>query len=620
MGEKPTYEALEQRIKLLENESARRKRFEEINAALFKISNAVNMTSNLDELFRTIHQAMSPVIDTTNFYIALYDGSGDSVTFPYCVDTVDACYPPVIAVSRTASLTVEVILTGRPVCVTKAEMISRRAKSGFKIPACTPSEIWLGVPLKTRVNAQNVIIGVMAVQSYLDPMRYDQTDMDVMVSVADQVALAIERKRAEEALYRANDELERRVAERTQALSESETRLQTLVRTIPDLIWLKDVDGVFMYCNPMFEHLVGASKEDIIGKTDFDFFDRELADFFREHDRKAIAAGMPIRNEEWLTFAGGGYRALFDTVKTPMLDADGKLLGVLGIAHDLTERRRTEEEKARLEAKLQQARKMEFIGLLAGGIAHDLNNILNPISGLSELLLIDLPTAAPERVSIEKINKAAQLGSNLIKQILAFSRPSDIRKQPIRIQPVLKEALELARTVIPSGIEITSHIHHADCGIVSADPTQVHQIVMNLITNAFHAVEKSGGAIHVELKETAFGWTIPAFGENKDRRGNSHPGDIPAGGYACISVSDNGTGIDPTLQGKIFDPFFTTKKRGKGTGLGLSVVRGIVESHGGDIRVSSLVGKGTVFKVYLPLLEIPGESEETAARAGNGFS
>jgi PAS domain S-box-containing protein len=604
MVEKPTYEALEQRIILLENDSAQRKRFEEINAALFKISNAVNMTSDLDALFRTIHLALSPVIDTTNFYIALYDGARDSVTFPYCVDAVDACYPPVIEVSRTASLTAEVIQTGRPVMVTKAEILSLRAGSGLTIPACTPSEIWLGVPLKTQDN----IIGVMAVQSYLDPKCYDQTDMEVLVSVADQVALAVERKRAEAELHRAHAELEQRVAERTEALRESEALLQTLVQTIPDLIWLKDTDGVFLYCNPVFERLLGAAKKDIIGKTDYDFVDSERADFFRKHDRKAIAAGMPSRNEEWLTFADGGYRALFDTVRAPMLDAEGKLLGVLGIAHDLTERKRAEEEKARLEARLQQAKKMESVGLLAGGIAHDLNNILFPISNLSALLLAGMPRDTPQRGSLEQIYKAAQRGSDLIRQILAFSRQSNPRKLPIRIQPILKEALKLARAAIPVNIEITSHIQ-ADCGMVSADPTQVHQVLMNLITNAFHAVEGNGGAIHVELKETAAGWNNrmfhPAFGEKADLRDDAMPGDIPAGKYACIAISDTGTGIDQTHIDKIFEPYFTTKKQGKGTGLGLSVVHGIVKAHDGDIRVNSEVGKGTIFIVYLPLLENP---------------
>ncbi|MFH0998850.1 MAG: ATP-binding protein [Pseudomonadota bacterium] len=193
MPEGPTREALEQRITLLEDESAQQKRFEKINNALFKISSAVNMTSSLDELFQSIHLALSAIIDTTNFYIALYDGTKDSITFPYCIDTVDGCYPPVIDVSRTASLTAEVIRTGHPVLVTRAERITQLAESSLIIPACTPSEIWLGVPLKTR----NEIIGVMVVQNYHDPMSYDQTDMDVMVSVADQVAIAVERKQAE---------------------------------------------------------------------------------------------------------------------------------------------------------------------------------------------------------------------------------------------------------------------------------------------------------------------------------------------------------------------------------------------------------------------------------------
>jgi PAS domain S-box-containing protein len=606
MTEKPTYKELEQRITLLENESAQRERFEEINDTLFKISNAVNMTSNLDELYRTIHLALSPVIDTTNFYISLYDKTEDRVTFPYCVDTVDACYPPVIEVSKTSSLTAEVIRTGRPLCVTKAEILTRRAESSLKIPACTPSEIWLGVPLKTR----DEIIGVMVVQSYLDPKCYDQTDMNLMVSVADQVALAVERKQAEDALQRAHDELEQRVKERTESLRKSEARLRTLVQTIPDLIWLKDTDGVYLDCNPMFERLFGAAKKNIIGKTDYDFVDRELADFFREHDRKAIAAGMPSRNEEWLTFADGGYRALFDTIKTPMLDAEGKLMGVLGIAHDLTERKRAEEEKAKLEAQLQQAQKMEFIGSLAGGIAHDLNNILFPISGLSELLLNDMPPDIPERGSLEQIYKAAQRGSDLVKQILAFSRQTNLQKLPIRIQPILKEALILARAAIPKKIEITSHIH-ADCGMVSADPTQVHQVLMNLITNAFHAVEVNGGSIHVELKAPATGWNDrrfhPAFNEKEERYDNSMPGDLLAGEYACIAISDTGTGIDQALIDRIFEPYFTTKKLGKGTGLGLSVVHGIVKAHGGDIRVYSEAGKGTTFNVYLPLLQAPKE-------------
>ena len=200
MTAKPSYEELEQLIGLFEKESVKQKRFEEINITLFKISHAVNVTSTLDELFRIIHLSMSQIIDTTNFFIALYDRSEDSLTFPYCVDTVDDCYPTVIEISKTSSLTAEVIRTGQPMLVTKSEILAQRAKSILKIPACTPPEIWLGVPLKTM----DGVIGVMAVQSYHDPMCYDQSDTDLMVSIADQVAVAISCKRTEAELRHSN--------------------------------------------------------------------------------------------------------------------------------------------------------------------------------------------------------------------------------------------------------------------------------------------------------------------------------------------------------------------------------------------------------------------------------
>lgn len=187
-------EELKKRIRRLESESFQRKRFEGINHALFKISSAINTTANLDQLYESIHRALNDVVDTTNFYIALYDPVDDCVSFPYCVDEVDECYPPVIGISKTASLTAEVIRTGQPLLINKAEIKSQREKSGYSVPACSLSEIWLGVPLKTI----NGTVGVMAAQSYTDPARYDQTDMDVMVSVADQVASAIEYKRADE--------------------------------------------------------------------------------------------------------------------------------------------------------------------------------------------------------------------------------------------------------------------------------------------------------------------------------------------------------------------------------------------------------------------------------------
>ena len=258
MAEKPTYEELEQRIAMLENESAQRKRFEEINRTLFKISNAVNMTSNLDELFRTIHLALGSIIDTTNFFISLYDRTTDSATFPYCIDTADAYYPPFIEVSKTASLTAEVIRTGSPVLIAKAERLALLSKSSLKNLRLTPAEIWLGVPLKTR----DEIIGVMAVQSYHDPMCYDQTDMDVMVSVADQVAIAIERKQAEVALL------------------ENNKLLTLFVRHSPIYCYIKDVNStrsVVLQASDNFQEMIGMTGREIIGKSMTELFPPEFA-------------------------------------------------------------------------------------------------------------------------------------------------------------------------------------------------------------------------------------------------------------------------------------------------------------------------------------------------------
>ena len=251
-------------------------------------------------------------------------------------------------------------------------------------------------------------------------------------------------------------------------------------------------------------------------------------------------------------------------------------------------------ERKQLQNRLQQAQKMESIGNLAGGIAHDFNNILTPIIGMAELLMDDLGPGSLEYDNAKEIFMAGKRGGDLVRQILSFSRQHEHRLVPVRVQNILKEVLTLIRSTIPSDIQI-QHDINPDCGTVKADANQIHQVAMNLITNAYHAVMETSGKIEVKLRQVEI--------QRQDLKNSL----LRSGTYIVMSVSDNGVGIPKGNHNKIFEPYFTTKIKGKGTGLGLAVVYGIVKEHQGDIKVYSEPGQGTTFSVYLPLMETDAE-------------
>jgi len=260
---------------------------------------------------------------------------------------------------------------------------------------------------------------------------------------------------------------------------------------------------------------------------------------------------------------------------------DGQPIRMVGTMTDISDRKK-------LEKNLQQTQRMETIGTLAGGIAHDFNNILFPIIGHAEMLSEDIPSDSSLMDSTNEILVSALRAKDLVNQILTFSRQEKGELQLMKMQPIIKEALKLIRSTIPTTINVNQYIQ-SDCGVIKADPTQIHQIVMNIATNAYHAMEDTGGELTIKLKEIEIG------------RSQLINSEMIPGLFACLTIADKGIGMNKDLKNKIFDPFFTTKEKGKGTGMGLSVVHGIVTSMHGGIQIFSEPGEGTEFRIYFPI-------------------
>jgi len=268
---------------------------------------------------------------------------------------------------------------------------------------------------------------------------------------------------------------------------------------------------------------------------------------------------------------------------------DQRLVG-LHVTTDISAIKQLETERRQTETRLRQAQKLEAIGTLAGGIAHDFNNILSAILGYSELALDDANKGNPSPMFISRVLDAGNRAHELVQQILTFSRQTETEAKPIQVRPIIKEALKLLRASLPSTIEIRTRINSE--AIIKADPIQVHQVIMNLCTNAGHAMQHNGGILNVHLEEEhvpeALMHTTPH---------------LQPGAYLKMVVSDTGHGIDPDVADKIFDPYFTTKSKDQGTGMGLAVVQGIVHAYGGAVGVESSPGEGAAFSIYFPILK-----------------
>jgi two-component system cell cycle sensor histidine kinase/response regulator CckA len=359
------------------------------------------------------------------------------------------------------------------------------------------------------------------------------------------------------------------------------------------------IDGTILRINDTELKWLEYSRDEVIGK-------KKWSDFLTPAGCQIFKNTFPIlKKQKWIRDIeyelvrkdGSVFPVLLNA--TAVVDEKGNYVESRSTCFDITERKQAEKERRLLEAELFQSQKMEAIGTLAGGIAHDLNNILGGILGYTELVLTTSITQDhPARKYMDGVLRGIDRASDLVSHINTFSRQEESQRKLIGLGPVIKEALKLIKVTLPAKIEMRQRITDVE-KTVFADPTQMHQVVMNLCTNAAHTMKEKGGILEVSLSQVTFGADDAVF----------HP-DLKTGvEYELLIISDTGAGIDPENIGRIFEPFFTTKKPGEGTGLGLSVVYGIIKSHDGVICVESEPGQGSTFRVYIPTINAAHEEK-----------
>lgn len=430
-----------------------------------------------------------------------------------------------------------------------------------------------------------IVSGTIGEETAVEAMRLGAKDYflkDRLTRLGAAVEQAISERRLRRERLEAEEAFaaERRRSEA--ALRESEAQFRQVVESIHEVFWMIDLGRHRMiYVSPGYERIWGRTCESLYQAPE------SWAEAIHPEDRERVVKASREKQKR------GDYDEIYrirrpdGTVRWirdrafPVCDRDGRAFRVVGTAEDITEYRKLEEQ-------YRHAQKLEAIGTLAGGIAHDFNNILTSINCYTELAKYTCPPSSPAIEHLDEVLRGAKRATDLVQQIMAFGRRHEPKRQPVRLQDIIKEALKLLRAATPATIEFDAQLD-ADGTTVLADATQVHQVIMNLGANAAHAMRDRPGKLVVRLKNYTVG---PDFAALRPA--------LRTGDYVLVSVSDTGHGIDAATLPRIFEPFFTTKGPGEGTGLGLSTVHGIMQAHDGAVSVYSTPGEGTTFHLYFP--------------------
>jgi PAS domain S-box-containing protein len=445
---------------------------------------------------------------------------------------------------------------------------------------------------------QEDILRIENIANYISPVLHARLQRYFEERRRKKAEMKLQRRSLK--LQQLTETLESRVKERTAELIEANELLQVefterlrLVAAIEQAkegIAIMNSEGLIHYMNPAFGRMSESGPE-ILGKSYGKFLARGAKDKKIEKEiHEAICSGKGWEGRVNRKQKGSQSRDL-DINFSPICDQFGKVINYLAVERDVT-------HEVRLQQHVRQTRKMEALGTLAGGIAHDFNNILNPIFINTEQALMDVPEGSSMHKSLQLVLEAAERGKNLVKQIIAFSRQKEQERKPLKAEPLIKETLKFLRASLPKTVEIRQNLQK-ETGFILADPTQIHQIVMNLCSNAAYAMRENGGILEVNLAEVDVDLGMI----------QRHP-DLKPGPYQRLTVTDTGEGMTREVMERVFDPFFTTKKPGEGTGMGLSVVHGIVTQCKGAISCYSEPGRGSTFNVFFPRVNAEESSQE----------